>query len=196
MPFPTDVTTEEEYLIREPEAEYKSEFREGKIVAMSGASPAHVRIAGNFFYSLRRQLAGKPCEVFINDMRVKVAAAQFYTYPDMTVVCGSPRFDLKDPHSLTNPALIVEVLSDSTAAYDRIEKFEYYKKLASLRDYILVRQNEPQVEVQSRIEDQWSSRVFQSLDATFELNVRDTLGAAQASVVVTLAELYERVFTS
>jgi Uma2 family endonuclease len=157
MPAPTDTVTEEEYLVREPEAEYKSEYRDGRVVAMSGASPAHSKITINLVREISNQLMNGRCAAFSSDTRIKVAAAHFYTYPDLSVACEEPQFDPRDACALLNPTQIVEVLSPGAEAYDRGQKFEYYKKLASLREYILVAQDRIHVERFSRLPNEvWS----------------------------------------
>ena len=118
--------TPEEYLARERQAEQKSEYFNGEIFAMSGASPRHVLIVTNVVAELRGQLKQRPCTAYSTDLRVKVSATGLYTYPDVVVVCGTPQFDAerKDTLLILNPTLIVEVLSDSTEGYDRGGKFE------------------------------------------------------------------------
>ncbi len=138
--------TPEEYLVLERKAEYKSEYLNGQIFAMSGASREHILISVNLVRELSSQLRGRPCEVYNGDMRVKVNPTGLYTYPDVTVVCGEPHFDDKHTDTLVNPTLIIEVLSPSTEAYDRGEKFAHYRKLPSLTDYVLVAQDQVRVE--------------------------------------------------
>lgn len=183
-PYDNEIS-EEEYLIREPEAEYKNEYRDGRMVAMSGASPAHERITGNVFGDLRQILKGGPCEVFTSNLRIKVAAARFYTYPDVSVVCGPAQFDAKDPHSLINPTVIVEVLSPSSETYDRGQKFSCYQKLDSLSDYILIRQDRVHIEHFMRKNNKWESAVYQSLD--------DVLYFLALDCRLSLRAIYERV---
>ena len=134
--------TPEEYLIFERAAEYKNEYFDGEIYAMTGASRKHNLIAGNIVGSLWQQLRGKPCEVYPSDMRVRIPSANIYTYPDVVVVCGEPQFEDGHVDTLLNPVLIVEVLSKSTASYDRVAKLGYYRTLPSLVEYLLVAQNE------------------------------------------------------
>ena len=131
-PVDSDIT-EDEYLVSEPQAEYKSEFRNGRKVVMQGASRAHSLITVNLLSELAIQLKKKPCEVHGSDMRVRVAKAHLYTYPDVTIVCGEPQFDTRDKYSLINPAVVIEVLSPSTQEYDRTEKFGYLQQLESLQ---------------------------------------------------------------
>src|SRR5206468_6291774 len=119
-----------------------SEYINGQIYAMSGASREHNLIVVNLIRELSSQLRGRPCEVYASDMRVKVRPTGMYTYPDVVAVCGEPRFEDEQVDTLVNPAVIVEVLSPSTEAYDRGQKFAHYRKLESLTEYVLVAQNE------------------------------------------------------
>lgn len=183
---PNDISTEEEYLVREPQAEYRSEFRDGRVVAMSGPSIAHGRIVVNLIREIDGQLKGRPCATYPSDTRIKVAAAKVYTYPDLSVVCGKAVADTKDPWAIVNPTLIVEVLSPSTEAYDRGEKFAFYKKIESLREYVLVSQNRIQVERFSRQENgQWDAVKYVSLDDSFDL---PAIGCR-----VSLRDVYDKV---
>jgi Uma2 family endonuclease len=138
--------TEAEYLEIERTAEWKSEFFNGEMFAMAGATPEHVLIAGNVAAELRLQLRGRPCRVYPVDLRVKVSDTGLYTYPDVVVVCGEPRFDELRGDTLLNPTLIVEVLSSSTEAYDRGDKFAHYRRLDSLQEYVLVAQDRCRIE--------------------------------------------------
>ena len=138
--------TPEEYLALERKAEYKSEYINGEIYAMSGASRAHILITVNLTRELSTQLRGRPCEVYASDMRVKVSPTGMYTYPDVAAVCGEARFEDGQVDTLTNPSVIIEVLSPSTEAYDRGEKFAHYRKLQSLAEYVLVAQDKMRVE--------------------------------------------------
>jgi Uma2 family endonuclease len=140
------VLSPEEYLALERAAERKSEYRDGEMIGMTGASRRHSLIAGNFFVEMANQLKGRPCEAHINDLRVLIAASRVYTYPDIVVVCGEPELADRYRDTLTNPAVLIEVLSPSTEAYDRGEKFGYYRTLASLREYLLVSQDRPKVD--------------------------------------------------
>ena len=138
--------TPEAYLAIERQAAYKSEYFNGEMFAMAGASPHHVLIVTNVASELRWQLKKRLCTVFSTDLRVKVSTTGLYTYPDVTVVCGQPQFDDEHQDTLLNPTLIVEVLSQSTKDSDRGEKFEQYRTLESLREYILIAQNRCHVE--------------------------------------------------
>jgi Uma2 family endonuclease len=138
--------TAQEYLDQERQAQIKSEYIDGEIIAMTGASRRHNLIAGNLFASLHNQLRSRPCEIYMADMRVAVDRAEFYTYPDIVVACEDPQFLDAELDTLLNPTLIVEVLSPSTASYDRGEKFNRYRQLPSLQEYLIVAQNTPALE--------------------------------------------------
>ena len=168
---PTDtLMSEEEYLVREPEAEYKSEFRDGRVVGMAGASLAHSRLTANLLREIGHQLRAKPCRPYTNDTRIKVAAARFYTYPDLSVICGKPEVDRRESSTVTNPTALVEVLSPSTEAYDRGQKFASYKSLDSLRDYVLVAQDAVRVEhFTLRGDGSWGEAVLRLRDDVLEL---------------------------
>jgi Uma2 family endonuclease len=146
----------ETYLEREVLAEQKSEYYHGEMVPMAGASINHNRIVRNLVKILSVAFMGTVYEVFMSDLRLWVAAQQSYTYPDVQVVAGSPALHAGRTDTITNPALIVEVLSESTSAYDRGEKFVGYRTLPSLREYLLVDQTRYAVEQFVRVaENQW-----------------------------------------
>lgn len=147
--------TAEEYLALERKAEYKSEFVNGMIVGSAGATRQHNLIAGNVFGEVRAQLRGRTCEVYMSDIRVKVDPTGLYTYPDVVVACGDIRFEDEHVDTLLNPTLIVEVLSPSTEAYDRGEKFAHYRRLETLQEYVLVSQDKVRIESYVRQGAQW-----------------------------------------
>src|SRR5262249_52342736 len=138
---PVHYFTVEEYLKLEREASYKSEYLDGEIFAMAGASRRHNLISINAGSSLNAQLAERECEVYVSDMRVRVEATNLLTYPDVVVVCGEPRFHDEDADTLLNPTLIIEVLSKSTSRFDRGEKFEHYRAIESFVEYLLIAQD-------------------------------------------------------
>src|SRR5947209_59661 len=138
--------TPQEYLAREREAKYKSEYLYGDIVAMAGASEQHNLITTNIVRELSLQFKGRPCRAYASDMRVKVSDSGLYTYPDVAAVCGEARFEDVKRDTLLNPTVIVEVLSESTEAYDRGDKFALYRGLETLTDYLLVAQDTVRVE--------------------------------------------------
>ena len=161
--------TPEEYLARERKALTKSEYRDGRIYAMPGASRAHNLITANTLVEIHIQLRNRTCEVYPSDMRVKVSAAGLYTYPDVIVVCDEPRFDDTHFDTLLNPTALIEVLSPSTAAYDRGEKFASYQKLDSLYEYVLISQDRVRVEHYLRQGQTWDLTEFHSLSDVFRL---------------------------
>ncbi|ETX08524.1 Uma2 family endonuclease [Candidatus Entotheonella palauensis] len=130
----------EEYLVIERQASCKSEYFDGEMFAMAGASRRHNLITLNMGAELRTQLQQRPCEVYSSDMRVKISRTGLYTYPDVVVVCDEPLFEDAEVDTLLNPIVLVEVLSPSTADYDRGGKFEHYRTLPSLQGYLLVAQ--------------------------------------------------------
>lgn len=150
---PITLLTPEEYLSIERKAEYRSEYYAGEMFAMAGATRRHNRIVTNLSTALDNQLKSRPCNVYTTDMRVRVPATGLYTYPDVVVTCGEEVFDDEESDVLLNPLVIIEVLSDSTEAYDRGKKFEHYRTISSLTTFILVNQQSPKVEPYVRQED-------------------------------------------
>lgn len=136
----------EEYLAFERASVEKHEYRDGAIVAMVGASYAHNTIVGNVFANLRARLRSGPCRVNFSDLRVQIPGERFYTYPDLTVICGQPHFSDDRQDTLLNPQIIIEVLSPSTEAYDRGAKFRHYRSSESLREYVLIEQDSQRIE--------------------------------------------------
>jgi Uma2 family endonuclease len=145
--------TEEEYLELERNAETKSEFFAGEIFAMSGANRSHNIISGNILGEFHILFKNKPCNVYGSDMRVRVNSNGLYTYPDITIVCGEEKFLDESEDTLLNPKIIFEVLSDSTEKYDRGKKFELYRELTSLEEYVLVSSKYKKIEKFKRIEN-------------------------------------------
>ena len=182
--------TPEEYIAFErkflPDSEIiRHEYVNGELMAMSGASREHNLIAGNIFSGLHVQLRGSSCETYMNDMRVRAPATVSYFYPDVVVVCEEPRFEDDVFDILLNPLILVEVLSPSTEAYDRGEKFVHYRQLASLQEYVLVAQDEVLVEHYRRQERQWIFTDFQERDEVLRL--------PSLQRELPLQEIYERV---
>lgn len=138
--------TPEEYLQIEREAEFKSEYVDGTMYAMAGGSPPHSLISGNAHNQISNQLRDTPCLVFNSDLKVRVPDSRKFFYPDVSVVCASPEYDERESGVLINPLVIIEVLSPSTAAYDRGKKFQWYQQIESLREYILIAHDEPVIE--------------------------------------------------
>jgi Uma2 family endonuclease len=167
------VYTTEEYLALERAAETKSEYRAGQIVAMAGASRAHNRIVLNLGSELSRQLRGSSCEAFVNDLRVRVGRTGLYTYPDVVVACGEIQFEDDQVDTLLNPVVVIEVLSPSSEAYDRGEKFAHYRRLDSLQEYLLVSQDKVRVERYVRHGDQWVLSERSSLEDVLRVDAID-----------------------
>lgn len=177
----------EEYLGLERHSETKSEFHDGQIFAMTGASREHNLITVNIAGEIRRQLKGRPCEAYVADMRVKAAESRSYHYPDFVVVCCMPKFEDNHFDTLLNPALVIEVLSPSTESYDRGGKFASYRKIESLREYVLVAQEVPRIERFQRTAEGWVLTEAEGLDATLPL---DAIGCS-----LSLREVYEKVLS-
>ena len=137
--------TEEEYLAAEKDAEYKSEYYKGVTYAMAGGTRGHAVIAVNCAAELRAALRGR-CGVYNTDFRLYIPDSSYYTYPDAAVICGEVRPSPKDRNSMTNPVLLVEVLSPATEHIDRGRKFREYRRIGSLREYVMVSINEPLLE--------------------------------------------------
>ena len=160
--------TPEEYLRMERNASLKSEYINGQIYAMAGASRRHNLITFNLAMELGPQLTGQDCEAYLNDMRVKVSPTT-YTYPDVVAVCGEPRFEDNEVDTLLNPQVIIEVLSPSTEARDRGVKFAQYRRIASLTDYVLIDQDRVGVEHYKREGDRWMLNEIMDLQGNLQL---------------------------
>lgn len=161
----------EEYLEMERRAETKSEYLDGRVYPMSGASWPHNRIVANLVIAIGWQLKGDPCHVLPSDMRVRVSETGLYTYPDVSIVCGEP--ELEDEHldTLLNPTVLVEVLSESTERYDRGRKAEHYRRMPSLQEYLFVAQDEPRVErYRRRTEEEWVLTEARGVEESMELD--------------------------
>ncbi len=186
LPRPKLYLTPEEYLTLERQAETKSEYWNGEMYAMAGASETHILIVTNLVISLGPQAKGRPCKIYSNDMRVKVQATGLYTYPDVVVVCGNAHLEDRHNDTLLNPTVLIEVLSPSTETYDRGAKFEFYRKLASLSDYLLVAQDRPFVEHYMRQPDgRWVLNEYEGLDAIIHI--------ASIGCELRLADIYDKV---
>jgi Uma2 family endonuclease len=168
-----------EYLAAERTAEVRHEYLRGEVLAMAGGTPEHARIAANVIAALTTSLRGKPCAVFTSDLRIRIENTDRSTYPDVSVVCGKREAARDDEDALTNPTVVVEVLSDTTEADDRGEKFAHYRRIPSLRAYVLVSQRTPRIEVYRREGDEWilseatSGQVARLVSIGVELSVDD-----------------------
>ena len=161
--------TPEEYLTWERKQPFKNEYHNGQIIAMSGASRSHNRITVDITIQLGNQLMDSDCEVFAGEMRVRTSPEGSYFYPDVIVVCGEPRFEDDTFDTLLNPIVVIEVLSPSTAAFDRGEKFESYQQLDSLQEYMLISQNRVHVERYLCRDPQWILTEFRKTDEVIHL---------------------------
>jgi len=183
---PKHFITPEEYLYREKDAEFRSEYFRGEMFAMAGASANHNLIVLNTGASLREQLKKKPCRVYPSDLKLRIETTGLYTYPDLSVVCGEPQLETNGGDVLLNPMVLVEILSDSTEAYDRGKKFEHYRTILSLKHYVLIAQDRHSIDCFSRQPDGcWVLTSCQELDGKVELEAIDSHLAA--------SEVYDKV---
>ncbi len=176
----------QEYLRLERQSEHKSEYLNGEIFAMTGASRKHNLITINISSSLHSQLTGRPGEVYAVDMRVKVRATGLYTYPDVAVVCGEPLFEDVFVDTLLNPTVLIEVLSQSTERYDRIAKSSYCRTIDSLAEHLLVAQDEVRLErYVKQSNGQWSLIEYATRDEIAQLDSIDCS--------LKLSEIYDKI---
>jgi Uma2 family endonuclease len=176
----------EEYLALERSSEAKHEYYNGEIFAMGGATEEHVSIVTNLVGELHAQLKIGPCKVYSNDLRVQVSPTGLYTYPDVIVLCEKPRFSDKQEDTLLNPALIIEVLSESTKDYDRGGKFEQYRSIDSFVEYLLVAQDRPHVEHHTRQAD--GSWLLQETN-----NLEDMIQLKSIPCSLRMADIYSKI---
>lgn len=176
--------TPEQYLEIERKAEFKSEFYDGEMFAMSGATENHGAIVSNISVLLVPALRRR-CKVITNDLRVLVNPTGLYTYPDIVVGCGERKYIDGMLDTLTNPTILVEVLSPSTESYDRGKKFDHYRTISSLRHYVLVSSERPHVDVFSRTGDGWS---FSAADGIGSQVYLDAVG-----ITLPLVQIYEEI---
>jgi Uma2 family endonuclease len=178
--------TPAEYLAIERAAPFKSEFFNGEMFAMAGATPAHNTVKENLIGEIYGRLKGGPCRSYSSDQRVKVEPSGLYTYPDIVIVCGKPEFDPLDSDTLVNPQIIIEVLSPSTERYDRGAKFRHYQQCPSIQEVVLVAQDRIQVDRFVRQADgNWLLTVFADRAAQFSLTT--------VPVSFPVADIYARV---
>ena len=183
---PKSFLTEEEYLAQERKAEYKSEYLNGEVFAMAGGTYRHASIISDFAGELRNRFRGFSCNVVTQDMRVRVSSGGSYTYPDILVVCGPPEFLDETEDTLLNPIFIAEVLSDSTRDYDLGGKFDLYRQIPTLQEYITVEQRAVHLITRQRQPDgAWLLRDYKDLT---EAAPFPSLGTD-----VPLSEIYRRI---
>ncbi len=178
--------TPEQYLVQERAAAFKREFLRGEVFAMAGGSPNHSLIAANFVGACWQSLKGKPCKVFTSDLRVKVNVSGLYTYPDASIVCGELQFDDAQKDTLTNPTVLIEVLSESTEKYDRGAKSGHYRQIAALQEIVLISQDEPLVERFTR-QANGGWLLIESRELSDEVHLESV------GISITLSELYRGV---
>ncbi len=183
---PSSFISPAEYLVQERAALTKSEYFRGEIFAMAGASEAHNLIVGNLVRVLGNQLRSRDCRVYPSDLRLLVSATGLYTYPDVMVVCGKPVLVDQQGDILTNPVLIIEVLSESTKDYDRGGKFHQYMRIDSLREYLTVSQTEMLVDYSIRQPDgSWLLREIGPASGTVSLE--------SLAIRLDFTDIYEKV---
>jgi Uma2 family endonuclease len=174
-----------DYLAMEQQSLEKHEYHDGEIYAMAGGTPRHALIANNAGAIIRQALKGKPCSAYSSDLQVALTPSRF-VYPDLTVVCDPPLFFEENANAVNNPTLIVEVLSPGTADYDRGGKFARYRQIDSFKEYILISQDEPNVETWYKLDSNvWRINTFTTFDQSFELT---SLG-----VIISMKDLYDKV---
>jgi Uma2 family endonuclease len=182
---PVTKVTAEEYLALDRAAEFRSEFLDGEIIAMSGGSTRHTRLQMNLGLEIQLALRGTPCEAFNSDLRVRVSS-RMYTYPDLSVVCGKLMLADQRQDILLNPTVVFEVLSPTTEHYDRGVKFQHYREVESLKDYILLAQNQVRIEQFTRGDDNtWTLRDYRRAE--------NVLKIVSIGVSLPLASIYDRI---
>lgn len=183
--LPQAPVTPEQYLEFERAALEKHEYYRGEIFAMAGGTPWHSLIAANLIGALGAALKDKPCRVMTSDLRILVPDG-FYTYPDISVICGEMRFSDKKKDTIENPSLLVEILSPSTEAHDRGFKATHYRQIASLQEYVFVSQTEARLERYRReANGDWKLHDIAGIDAVCELT--------SVSCTILLSEIYDKV---
>jgi len=176
----------EEYLELEETAEYKNEYRDGEIIPMTGGTTNHNKIAGNFYKKFPSTIEGQNYDVYIGDVKVSIPNYRLYTYPDVMVIKGEPIYESKGKNVVTNPTLIVEVLSNYTKNYDRTDKFKFYRSIPTFQEYILIDQYSFAVEqFIKQAAGQWLFKEYESEDAVLVLD--------SVNFQIPLHDIYERV---
>lgn len=186
LPQPKIIYTPEQYLKMERENETRSEYIDGEIFAMAGGSRRHNAISANIIRLLGNQLLERDYAVYGSDMRVRIAAAEKYTYPDAVAICGEEIFEDENEDTLLNPILLIEVLSKSTEAYDRGAKFEYYQTIESFREYVLITQEPFRVEQFVRQDiNVWTYLEFRKPD--------DVVKLSSIGCKLSLSDIYHKI---
>lgn len=176
----------EEYLFLERQSETKHEYFDGEIFAMAGASRRHCKLSANLMRIIGNKLHETKCNVYSNDFRVKIKETGLYTYPDIIITCGKEILEDQVKDTLLNPLVLIEILSPSTERYDRGRKFTHYRQIESLRNYVLISQEEPRIEVfQRQPNDQWLLSEKSGLENSIEIPAINYL--------LSLMEVYDKV---
>ncbi len=176
--------TPEQYLENENKAQYKSEYVDGEVFAMAGASPRHARLITNIVFAAEGRLRDRGCTAYANDLRLRIAGSNLFTYPDVMIVCGDLVISDIDSHGMLNPTVIFEVLSPSTEAWDRGKKFAHYRNVPSLREYVLVSQDGVRVEHFARQADGQSWTFTEATDTSGALHL------ASVGCEIPVSEIY------
>lgn len=183
---PVSRLTEEQYLEIERAAQFKSEFYRGEMFAMAGGTLDHGELQAQVIFECRNRFAGRDCRAFGSDVRVRAGTSGLYTYPDISIVCGRPVCVDNHKDTITNPVVIIEVLSPTTEAYDRGKKFQLYQTIQSFIEYILISQTEMRIERFTRGEnDTWTLRSYAGKDAELRIDAID--------ISIPLEAIYRRV---
>jgi Uma2 family endonuclease len=178
--------TPEEYLELEEKAEYKSEYRSREILPMAGGTTNHNKISLNFCRKFPLKIQDQDYEIYMGDVKLSIPHYQLYTYPDVMVVKGKPMYEGTGKKIIINPLLIVEVLSNSTKNYDKIDKFKYYRSISGFQEYILIDQYSFAIEqFAKQTEGQWIFREYEGGDAILRLD--------SVNFQISLGDIYERV---
>jgi len=178
--------TPEEYLELEEQAEYKSEYKDGEIIPMAGGTTNHNKIALNFCRKFPLTVQGQAYDIYINDVKLWIHHYRLYTYPDVMVVKGEPVYEGTNTTTITNPCLIVEVLSNSTKSFDRTDKFKYYRSIPEFQEYIMIDQYSFSIEKFTKeTEGKWIFQEYEGQDATLVLG--------SINFQISFQDIYERV---
>jgi Uma2 family endonuclease len=176
----------EEYLVREDAADYKSEYIDGEIIPMAGGSINHNQIAGNFYVELSLAFKKLDYRVFMSDVRLWIPSRRIYTYPDVMIIVGEPEYLNDRTDMITNPRVIIEVLSESTQGYDKKGKFEFYRTIPSFEEYLLIDQTKIYVEQYSKTANKrWSFREYDVED--------EAIALASVQFEISLEDVYNKV---
>ncbi len=176
----------EEYLAREDAADYKSEYIDGEIFPLTGKSTNHNQIAGNFSAALNFAFKTQDYEVFMSDVRLWIPEARIYTYPNVMIIAGELEYFNNRTDTITNPRVIIEVLSDSTQGYDKKGKFEFYRTIPSFAEYLLIDQTKIHVEQYSKTANKrWSFREYDAED--------EAIALASVQFEISLVDVYNKV---